>query len=116
MIASVKLLEFIAMLKKPLSEIINSIPDFYARSCRIPCPWEDKGKVMRYAMEYAKDKETHLLDGVKIMLGNDEWVLVLPDPDRPFVNVWVESTSEKKVTDLLEKTVTRVEEWKKSKD
>lgn len=112
MIASVKLLEFISQLKKPLSEIINSIPAFYERSCRIPCPWEDKGKVMRYAMEYAKDKETHLLNGVKILLSNDEWILVLPDPDRPFVNVWVESTSDKKVQDLLEKTVARVEEWK----
>lgn len=116
MIASVKLLEFISQLKKPLSEIVNGIPDFYARSCRIPCPWEDKGKVMRYAMEFAKDKETHLLDGVKIMLGNDDWILVLPDPDRPFVNLTVESTSEKKVQDLLEKTVVRVEEWKKNND
>ncbi|MBU1107177.1 MAG: NTP transferase domain-containing protein [Candidatus Riflebacteria bacterium] len=116
MISSVKLLEFISLLKKPLSEIVNSIPDFYARACRIPCPWEDKGKVMRYAMEYAKDKETHLLDGVKIMLANDEWVLILPDPDRPFVNVSVESTSEKKVQDLLEKTIARVEDWKKHSD
>ncbi len=115
MIASVKLLEFVSHLKKPLSEIINSIPAFYERSCRIPCPWEEKGKVMRYAMEFAKDKETQLLDGVKILLGNDEWVLVLPDPDRPFVNVWVESTSDKKAQDLLEKTVARVEEWKKTK-
>jgi len=38
--------------------------------------------------------------------------LILPDPDRPFVNVTVESISEKKVTDLLAKTVARVEEWK----
>lgn len=116
MIASVKLFEFVSQLKKPLSEIINGIPEFYARSTRIPCPWEDKGKVMRYAMDFAKDKETQLLDGVKILLGNDEWLLVLPDPDRPFVNIWVESTNEKKVQDLLEKTIARVEEWKKTKD
>ncbi|HNS09052.1 MAG TPA: mannose-1-phosphate guanyltransferase [Candidatus Ozemobacteraceae bacterium] len=110
--ATVKLLEYIARHKKPLSEIFDSIPEFFARTTRIPCPWEEKGKVMRYAMEFAKDKETRLIDGVKIMLSNDEWVLILPDPDRPFVNVTVESTSEKKVTDLLTKTVARVEEWK----
>ena len=112
MIATVKLLEFVSQIKKPLSEIVNSIPDFYARSERIPCPWEEKGKVMRYAMEFAKDKETQLVDGVKIILPNDEWVLILPDPDRPFVNISVESTSEKKVLDLLAKTIARVEEWK----
>ncbi len=110
--STVKLLECVSQLKRPLSEIVDSIPEFFARTSRIPCPWEEKGKVMRYAMEYAKDKETRLIDGVKIMLPNDEWVLILPDPDRPFVNITVESTSDKKVQDLLAKTVARVEEWK----
>ncbi len=109
--ATIKLLEYVSRLKKPLSEIVDSVPEFFARTTRIPCPWEEKGKVMRYAMEFAKDKETRLIDGVKIMLANDEWVLILPDPDRPFVNITVESTSEKKVTDLLAKTVARVQEW-----
>lgn len=112
MIASVKLLEFVAKLKKPLSEIVDSVPECFTKTTRIPCPWEEKGKVMRYAMEFAKDKETRLIDGVKIMLPSDEWALILPDPDRPFVNVTVESSSEKKVQDLLVKTIARVEEWK----
>lgn len=110
--ATVKLFEYVSSLKKPLSEIYSSIPEFYSKSIRIPCPWEDKGKVMRYAMEFAKDKETRLLDGVKIMLSKDEWVLILPDPDRPFVNVTVESTSEKRLQELLTNTIARVEEWK----
>ena len=110
--STVKLLELVSQLNKPLSDIVNGIPEFFARTSRIPCPWEEKGKVMRYAMEFAKDKETRLIDGVKIMLSNDEWVLILPDPDRPFVNVSVESTSEKKVQDLLSRMVAKVEEWK----
>lgn len=112
MIATVKLFEFVSQLNKPLSEIYSSIPEFYCRSARIPCPWEDKGKVMRYAMEFAKDKETRLLDGVKIMLGKEEWALILPDPDRPFVNITVESTSEKKLQELINNTVSNVENWR----
>ncbi|MEW6710466.1 MAG: mannose-1-phosphate guanyltransferase [Candidatus Riflebacteria bacterium] len=113
MMASAKLIEFMAHMNKPLSSVINDLPAFYLRSTRVPCPWEDKGKVMRYAMEFAKDKETQLIDGVKIFLSSEEWVLVLPDPDKPFVNITVESTSEKKVDDLLQKMVDRVESWKK---
>lgn len=116
MMASAKLLELIARINKPLSEIVNDLPAFYVKSNRVPCPWEAKGKVMRYAMEFAKDKETFLLDGVKIILNADEWILVLPDPDRPFVNIAVESTSEKKAEDLLLKMLGRVEEWKSKED
>jgi phosphomannomutase len=49
---------------------------------------------------------------VKIILNEDEWILVLPDPDKPFVNITVESTSDKKAEDLLQKTLDRVEDWK----
>lgn len=116
MMATVKLLEYLANINKPLSAIVNDLPSFFVKSCRVPCPWEDKGKVMRYAMEFAKDKETQLVDGVKILLNQDEWVLVLPDPDKPFVNVTVESSSEKKAEDLLQKMISRVEEWKEVED
>jgi mannose-1-phosphate guanylyltransferase/phosphomannomutase len=116
MIASAKLLEFLANINKPLSEIVNDLPSFYVMSNRIPCPWEDKGKVMRHAMGFAKDKGTVLVDGVKIILNDDEWILILPDPDRPFVNVTVESTSDKKAEDLLQKTLDRVEGWKANAD
>jgi mannose-1-phosphate guanylyltransferase/phosphomannomutase len=112
MMASAKLLEFMANMGKPLSEIVNELPAFYVKSDRVPCPWEEKGKVMRFAMDFAKDKETVLVDGVKIILSDDEWILILPDPDKPFVNVTVESTSEKKAEDLLKKTIDRVEDWK----
>ncbi|GAB4279779.1 MAG: mannose-1-phosphate guanyltransferase [Candidatus Rifleibacteriota bacterium] len=116
MIAFAKLLEFLAQINKPLSEIVNDLPPFYVKSQKVPCPWEYKGKVMRHAMNFAKDKETVLVDGVKIIMNSDEWVLVLPDPDKPFVNITVESTSEKKVDDLLNKMLERVNEWKGDED
>jgi mannose-1-phosphate guanylyltransferase/phosphomannomutase len=116
MMASAKLVECLSKIKQPLSEIVNDLPSFYIASDRTPCPWDDKGKVMRYAMEYAKDKETQLIDGVKILQGDDEWILVLPDPDKPFVNIAVESTSEKKANDLLNKMLERVEDWKNITD
>jgi mannose-1-phosphate guanylyltransferase/phosphomannomutase len=111
-IATAKLFEAIAKLDKPLSDIVDGLPKCAVKSCRFPCPWEAKGKVMRYAMEYAKEKETHLIDGVKIVLSPEEWVLVLPDPDRPFVNLTVEAATDERSDELLAQMVRFVEEWK----
>jgi len=116
MFAAAKLLELLAKINKPLSQIITELPKFNIRSKSVPCPWELKGKVMRHAMEYAKEKQTQLIDGVKIILSPTEWVLILPDPDKPFVNVTVEAGSEKKVDDLLSAILTKVESWKSTED
>lgn len=111
-IATVKLFEAIAQLNKPLSEIFDMVPESNAATKRIPCPWEAKGKVMRHAMDFAKNMQTQLIDGVKIIMSKDEWVLVLPDPDRPFVNITVESVSKDKSAALLDKMIAEVEKWK----
>ena len=95
-----------------MADIVDSVPEFYTRTQRLPCPWEAKGKVMRYAMEFAKDKETQLIDGVKILMGKGDWVLVLPDPDKPFVNLTVESSSAKASDELLKMITEKVNKWK----
>ena len=112
--ASVKLIEAVAKLDKKLSDIVDSVPESFTRTTKLPCPWEAKGKVMRYSMEFAKDKETQLIDGVKILMNKTDWVLVLPDSDKPFVNLTVESTSAKKSEELLKTITDKVNTWEKA--
>ena len=50
-----------------------------------------------------KDYNSDNLDGVKIFLQEDEWVLVLPDPDRPRFQIFVEAGSDQLVNDLADK-------------
>ncbi|HEY9069069.1 MAG TPA: sugar phosphate nucleotidyltransferase [Candidatus Ozemobacteraceae bacterium] len=114
MISTAKLLEILAGAGMPLSKVVDELPKFHTRTKNIPCPWEAKGKVMRHAMEYAKNRQTQLIDGVKVLLEDGEWVLILPDPDKPFVNVTVEAGSEKRADDLLSRTVNDVDHWKKA--
>ncbi|HOY65427.1 MAG TPA: sugar phosphate nucleotidyltransferase [Candidatus Ozemobacteraceae bacterium] len=114
MISTAKLLEILAGAGMPLSKVVDELPKFHTRTKNIPCPWEAKGKVMRQAMEYAKNRQTQLIDGVKVLLDDGEWVLILPDPDKPFVNVTVEAASEKRADDLLSRTVNDVDHWKKA--
>jgi mannose-1-phosphate guanylyltransferase/phosphomannomutase len=43
-------------------------------------------------VEQAKDRETVLVDGVKV-IHDDGWALVLPDPEEPVTHVWAEGSS-----------------------
>ena len=110
--ATAKLFEAVARLNKTLSEIVDSIPEFYTHTNRLPCPWEAKGKVMRHSMEFAKKKETQLIDGVKILINKTDWVLVLPDPDKPFVNLTVEGATAAKTEELMNTMTENVNKWK----
>ncbi len=120
MMAIARMLEFVARSERKLSHVVDALPPSNCRHKRIPCAWEDKGKVMRLAMAYAKDKETQLVDGVKILLEPESdkpgtvrpWVLVLPDPDRPFVHVTVEGASDAAATEMMADLEKRVDEWK----
>ncbi|MBF0499463.1 MAG: mannose-1-phosphate guanyltransferase [Candidatus Riflebacteria bacterium] len=111
-----RLLEYLAKSGQPLSKLIEELPKFYTESRQLPCPWEVKGKVMRYAMEFARDKETLLVDGIKVFTGEGEWVLILPDPDKPYVEITVESGSIKRAHELMQEMVKKVENWKAAEE
>ena len=57
---------------------------------------------MRILHEQYRDGQSKQIDGVRIDLG-DEWVLVLPDPDRPIFHVIAESTSAEQARVLQDK-------------
>ena len=43
------------------------------------------------------------VDGVRIDLGETEWVLILPDPDRPYFHVVAESETKEGARTVMEK-------------
>jgi mannose-1-phosphate guanylyltransferase / phosphomannomutase len=92
MLALAKLLEHIATTGQRLSELIDPLPEVHVAHEPVPCPWEQKGAVMREVMEQASGDRVELVDGVKVYRGAD-WVLVLPDPEHPLVHVWAEAGS-----------------------
>ncbi len=102
MLAVVKLLELLATFEMRLSEVVDDLPPYYISRTMVNCPWESKGKVMRILSEQYRDRRTKPIDGIKIDLGK-EWVLVLPDADRPLFHVVAESVSNEQAQALAEK-------------
>jgi mannose-1-phosphate guanylyltransferase/phosphomannomutase len=102
MLAILKLLELLSTFEMRLSEVVDDLPPYYMSRTMVNCPWESKGKVMRILSEQYRERRTKPIDGIKIDLGK-EWVLVLPDADRPLFHVVAESVSNEQAQALAEK-------------
>jgi mannose-1-phosphate guanylyltransferase / phosphomannomutase len=102
MLATIKLMELLASFQMSLSEVVNDLPEYYMSRTMVNCPWEHKGKVMRILSEQYRERRAKPIDGIKIDLGK-EWVLILPDADRPLFHIIAESVSNEQAQALAEK-------------
>jgi mannose-1-phosphate guanylyltransferase / phosphomannomutase len=87
-----KLLELLAPVGRPVSELVADLPQPTLVHETLNCPWSMKGTVMRVVTEQLKGRDVDLTDGVKVF---DErgWMQMLPDPDEPLVHVFAEGGS-----------------------
>jgi mannose-1-phosphate guanylyltransferase/phosphomannomutase len=94
-----KLLELLAPVRRPLSELVGELPQPTLIHRQLACPWNLKGMVMRVLTERLKGRELDLVDGIKIF---DErgWVHLLPDPDEPLLHIYAEGEDEEASNEL----------------
>jgi len=84
-----KLLELLAPIERPLSELVTGLPSSTLIHRTLACPWSQKGLVMRLLTERLKGRETDHMDGIKL-IEKDGWATVLADPDEPLVHIYAE--------------------------
>jgi mannose-1-phosphate guanylyltransferase / phosphomannomutase len=103
------LLELLAPVRRPLSELVAELPAPTLVHRQLPCPWAMKGVVMRVLTEQLRDRRLDLLDGIKVF---DErgWAEVLPDPDEPVVHIYAEGTTKERSKELEDEFRSMVEE------
>ena len=104
-----KLLELLAPIEKPLSELVADLPESTVVHRQVRCPWARKGTVMRVLTERLKGKKVDTLDGIKVYEKRG-WAQVLPDPDEPLVHVYAEGKTAADAAGLEEEFLTLVEE------
>jgi mannose-1-phosphate guanylyltransferase/phosphomannomutase len=88
-----KLLELLAPLRRPVSELVGELPVSTLVHRQLPCPWAMKGLVMRVLSERLRDRRLDLLDGIKLYEDRG-WVQVLPDPDEPLIHIYAEGKTD----------------------
>ncbi len=109
MFSVVKLLELLHKQGGNISEIVEGLPPSGVVKKDISCLPELKGRVVRTLAEELKDEEVELIDGIKVHQGED-WVLVLPDPVRPVIELFAEAATEKAARKLLADYTRRIDE------
>jgi mannose-1-phosphate guanylyltransferase / phosphomannomutase len=94
-----KLLELLAPMDKPLSELVSELPTSTLVHRQLPCPWSMKGTVMRVLTERLRNRKLDLLDGIKV-IDRRGWAQVLPDPDEPVVHIYAEGKTAEQSAEL----------------
>ena len=103
------LLELLAPVGRPVSELVGELPVPTLVHRQLPCPWALKGLIMRVLSERLRDRKLDLTDGIKVFEKRG-WAQVLPDPDEPVVHIYAEGKTEADSQELEAKLRGLVEE------
>jgi mannose-1-phosphate guanylyltransferase / phosphomannomutase len=103
-----KLLELLAPVERPLSELVDELPVPAVVHRVLRCPWARKGAVMRVLTERMKGRKVDTLDGLKVFT-DAGWAQVLPDPAEPIVHVFAEGETEADAARLRDEFAALVE-------
>ncbi|MEL7209186.1 MAG: hypothetical protein AAGK32_13300, partial [Actinomycetota bacterium] len=103
----VLLLEHLARIDTPLSEVVDDLPSVAMATETVVTPWDQKGAVMRSLMEVSEGRQVELIDGVKVH-HDGGWVLALPDPDEPVTRIWAEGPDDREASRLVQEYARRI--------
>jgi mannose-1-phosphate guanylyltransferase / phosphomannomutase len=101
LMTTVRLLEYLAVRRLPVSEIVSYLPRFHMAQDRVDCPWESKGAVMRTLNHRFRGEHVETIDGLKIHLSGGEWIHIAPNPERPYFELRAEAEDIDRATDLV---------------
>ena len=110
MMATVRLLEYLARRGQPISVIAEELPSFHMHIRTVDCLAEEKGLVMRKLNEYFAHAHLDNTDGMKIWLEDGEWIHFVPDPELPVCNITAEAGCEERAEKLVEDCIAEVQQ------
>src|SRR4051794_5868850 len=104
-----KLLELLATVRRPISELVAELPTPTLVHHQLACPWALKGLIMRVLNERMAGREVDLTDGIKVF-SDRGWAQVLPDPDEPLVHLYAEGETVEESEELADELRGVIEE------
>ncbi len=103
MMATFKLLEYLAARKEPASQILAKLPSLNYLQADVEVPWPQKTAVMsQLNLKYQTDR-IDSLEGLKIRTGSEEWVHLQPSPVDPAIEITVDAATPFRARVLMEK-------------
>lgn len=113
--AFIRVIDYMAISNLSLSKIVDMIPDFHILKKEVKCPWSAKGKVIRAIIEESDNSSIETTEGVKVV-GDQGWVLVLPDAEKPVCKVIGEGYTQEIAEELTDVFVDKVKSISQTKN
>jgi len=108
--ATMAMLELLAIKDKKLSELVEEVPKYYLMKTKVRC--SNKKEVMEKLKEKIDAKKFDFTDGIKAFFDNG-WVLIRPSGTEPIIRIYAEGKSQKDAEKIAEKYRKMVEEMAK---
>lgn len=108
-LAAAKILEFLDSTGKPLSELLDELPEHPTLRKKVACPNEKKLVVMkkfkvRLRKEFKGISDVLTIDGIRFSLEDGSWALVRPSGTEPYIRITAGGKTEKNAGKVAEKT------------
>lgn len=106
----VKLLNLLKNSGQHLSQLYSSLPQYYLFKDKVDCPIDKYDQIYTQTREKYAIKDIEDLDGIKVNLGNEDWILFRASGNAPEFRVFAQSKDKSKVEKLGQEGIT----WVKS--
>jgi phosphomannomutase / phosphoglucomutase len=91
--ATALVFEMLAQSDKSLSEHIAQLPQTFQYKTKFVCPSRDVvDRVIKICIEHGSPKEVETLDGAKIWIDEETWLMLRPSGTEPLIRMYAEST------------------------
>jgi phosphomannomutase/phosphoglucomutase len=87
-------LHIMAIENQTLSKLISSLPKTFQYKEKFTCDKKKADKVVKACMEHGSFQNVETLDGAKIWIDKETWVMVRPSGTEPLLRMYAESTDE----------------------
>lgn len=101
------MLQCLAQIDESIGDLLSQLPPFHLCYTAVPCPWEEKARVMRLLHQL---RESSFDYGVVTRFGPKSWALVLPDISEPYLHIWAEGETMEEAQSLLSEKEKEVRE------
>ncbi len=96
-----------ALLESRLSKLIENLPKYYSYKTKFPCKPERAKEVIDYLINNSNNK-VETLDGVKIWINDNTWLMVRPSGTEPIIRVYAESNDKSKLDEIVKEYTKKI--------
>jgi phosphomannomutase/phosphoglucomutase len=87
-------LDMMATEKQTLSTLMSSLPKIFQYKAKFRCNKQKANEVVQSCLKHGSFRNVETLDGAKIWIDKETWVMIRPSGTEPLVRMYAESTDE----------------------